>query len=188
MKEKIQSLFWGIISAGAALFIELIFFAIISSADTTNAETSLLVMLALSVLVEEIVKYITILRQIEPISFGRSAIINAWIAGIGFSLVEVAIFYQKSQLENLVFDWKDLIKISLLHISTFGIFGYKISMKEDNRIDIGLILSLAIIHFAYNISTHYQETIGYPIDIFILSLLLLYNLYDIVIVNKKLAR
>lgn len=187
MKNQIQSLFWGILAAGAALFVELVITSFFDIDALESAGTLLVLIIALTSLTEEVFKYIVVIRSIDPISFGRSALLNSWIAGLGFSIVEILFFYQKVLSENLIFDKIDLIKVGLLHIFTFGIFGYKVATKEDNKIDISLILALTLIHLAYNMTVQYSETIVYPAGSLILIILFLYNVFSFIAVNKRLA-
>lgn len=187
MKNKIQSFFWGILAAGAALFLELIvaFFLKIDHLDASI--TVFIIMIAFSVVIEEIIKYTVILKSIDILSFGKGAITNAWIAGIGFSLVEISFLYQKILTENLIFDKMDMFKASLLHILTFGVFGYQIAIKKDRKLDIVMITIVAIMHFTYNISTQYKDETTYSTGTLVLLILLLYNIFGVIVVNKKLA-
>ncbi len=185
MKNKIQSLFWGIIVAGTALFLELLFSSFLKIDQLNTFGTTLIILIIFSVLIEELLKYTVILKSIAPISFGANAIINAWIAGVGFSLVEIFIFYQKFLTENIIFNQIDLIKISSLHILTFGIFGYRAAIKRNN--DLSAIISIILLHFAYNISTQYPGEMAYFIGNMTLAVLILWNIFNIITVNKRLA-
>lgn len=187
MKNKVQSLFWGILAAGAALFIELLIASVLQIDDLSVANVIFIITIASSAFIEEIFKYIVIIKSIDTFSFGRSAIINSWIAGLGFSLVEILFFLQKVSLENLLFDRIDLFKVAFLHILTFGIFGYKVATKENNKLDIGLIVVLSVIHFTYNMTVQYSSEIAYPAGNLILLILFLYNIISFITVNKRLA-
>jgi len=187
MKNKIQSFFWGIFTAGVALFLELILASFFKVDYLDTANIIFVIIMIASVIIEEVTKYIVILKKIIFLSFGRNAIINAWIAGVGFYLVEIFIFYQKALMENLDFNQIDLFKIGLLHILTFGIFGYRIAIKKDNKLDVGIVAIVVSLHFTYNISSQYMGEATYFVINLVLIALVAYNIFGFFVVNKKLA-
>lgn len=187
MKNKIQSFFWGILTAGIVLFLELILDSFFNIDYSDTANIIFVIMIALSVVIEEIAKYIIILKKVSLLSFGRNAMVNAWMAGIGFFLVEFFIFYQKSLMENLIFNQMDLLRIGLLHILIFGVFGYRVAIRKNDKLDISIIAIVIILHLVYNISIQYMGEISHFAVNLLLIVLALYNVFGIITVNKKFA-
>lgn len=187
MENKIQSLFWGILAAGAALFIELILASLFKIDILESIASSFVIIIILSVFVEEIIKYIIIIKKIDDFSFGRSAIINSWIAGAGFASVEMFLIYQKILSDNIILNESDFIKITLLHMLTFGIFGYRITIRKDNILDYRTFIFLFSLHLLYNLSAQFAGEFGYFMGISVLTILFLYNIFGFFVVNKRLA-
>ncbi|MDD3498494.1 MAG: hypothetical protein PHH24_03255 [Candidatus Moranbacteria bacterium] len=187
MKSAIESFFWGIIAAGAALFIELVLSLFLKLDYYGSTESALLAVMAISAFTEETIRYIVVFKKIDLISYGRGAIFNAWISGVGFWLVEAFLFYQKVASENLIIDRVSLLKTGFIHILTFGIFAYRVSIREDNRINLGALSLIILIHMAYNFSTQYENYAATVAENAILAALFLYNVFIFFIVNKKLA-
>ncbi|KKP57196.1 MAG: hypothetical protein UR51_C0022G0001, partial [Candidatus Moranbacteria bacterium GW2011_GWF1_34_10] len=92
LKNTIQSLFWGIITAGMSLIFQLVIISLaISSRYSAETDKILLgsvLFLAIYSLSEESFKYFIVTKKIINLSYGKTFLLNSWIAGIGFSLVE----------------------------------------------------------------------------------------------------
>lgn len=191
LKNAIHSLFWGIITAGMSLIFQLFVISIaISSKQSSEVNDVLLgsiFFLVIYALSEESFKYFIVTKKIIPLSYGRGFLINAWIAGIGFSLAEIFIIYQKNIYEKIDFQIIDLIKTSPLHILTFGTLGYFLAIWEKKSLNKKILLFNFIIHFFYNYSIIYLDYYSQYITFAIIILLLIINFYGFLIVNKKLA-
>ena len=189
-RNTIQSLFWGIIAAGMSLIFQLmlISFLFALSADRiNNFSMNSFYFLIIFALTEESFKYFIITKKINLISYGRGFLINAWTAGIGFSLLEIFIIYQKNIQENNNLSLIELSQTAPLHILTFGILGYQISTQNKKYINFSILLTVSLIHFAYNFTIINLEKYEQYAVWGILSLLLTTNIYYFLIVNKKLA-
>jgi RsiW-degrading membrane proteinase PrsW (M82 family) len=188
MKNLIQSFFWGIIAALTALFIELVFVSFTDPGNLEKGTNTFLIIIIASVFIEEIIKYIVAYKQIFLLETGRKAIINGWFAGIGFSLVEIIISKQKIANENLLFDQFDLYRTGLFHILVFGFFAYRSQINKFSKIDIHAISLMIMLHLLYNLSLEYINIHNiFSLANFAIVVLIFYNLYSFIVVNKRLA-
>ena len=144
IRNAIHSLFWGILTAGMALFIQLlaISFFLPTSESFKNFEVieNSLIVLAIYALIEESFKYLIIEKKIISLSYGRGFILNSWISGIGFAFFETLIIYSKNSYAEIDFNNTDLLKTGLLHILTFGTLGYILSTKEKKGLHFGVLI------------------------------------------------
>jgi hypothetical protein len=190
-RNAIHSLSWGVITAGMSLFFQLFAISVLFplSASSINIELidNSLLLLAAYALIEESFKYFIVSKKINILSYGRGFILNAWISGIGFSLFEMFVIYQKNIHANIEFSNLDLVKTSLLHIFTFGIFGYTLGIREKNSFKIGVLIFNFIVHFIYNYSILFLDAYSYYISSAIIIALFVINMFYLIIVNKKLA-
>ena len=189
-RNPIQSLFWGIIAAGMSLIFQLmlISFLFALSADRiNNFSMNSFYFLIIFALTEESFKYFIITKKINLISYGRGFLINAWTAGIGFSLLEIFIIYQKNIQENNNLSLIELSQTAPLHILTFGILGYQISTQDKKYVNFSALFIVSLVHFAYNFAIINLEKYEQYAVWGILALLLATNMYYFLIINKKLA-
>lgn len=191
LRNIIQSLFWGIITAGMSLIFQLVIISVAISfqpaAKVNEVFLSSLLFLIIYAFSEEAFKYFIVVKRILPLSYGRGFLLNAWIAGIGFSLLEIFIIYQKNIYEKIDFQLLDLLKTAPLHILTFGTLGYFLAVSERKRLNTGILLFNFAIHFIYNYSIIYLEYFSLYITFLAVALLLIINIYALIVVNKKLA-
>ncbi len=191
MPVYIQLFFWGIITAGMALVGQLILIIIIyNNIDLNKLAIASLLFLAFFVLIEELLKYFIIIKKILLFDNRKNKIIiNSWIAGMGFSTVEMFIIYQKKIINDITLNGFDLVGIILLHILTFGFLGYRLAIKKSISIDIFAIAFVFTLHFIYNFSTLYlPNSPSIAIKATIITILLISNIFALFIVNKKLAQ
>lgn len=190
-RTALQSLFWGIITAGMSLIFQLIVISFtISSKSPTEIDKVFLGSLFFLIIYafsEEAFKYFIIAKKIIPISYGRGFLINAWLAGIGFALLEVFIIYQKNIYEKIDFQFIDLLTTVPLHILTFGTLGYFLAISEGKGLNLKALSLNFIAHFIYNYSIIYLDSYSLYITSLIVISLLFINIYGFIIVNKKLA-
>lgn len=190
-RNAILSIFWGIITAGMSLIFQLIIISFfLSGKNLSEIDKNFfgsIILLILYALSEESFKYFIITKKIISISYGRIFIVNAWLAGIGFSLVEIFIIYQKNIIEKVNFSSAELFSTAPLHILTFGTLGYFLAISEKKRMNLNILTFNAILHLIYNYSIIHLNSYGQITRITIISILLIINLYGLVIINKKLA-
>jgi len=189
MQNYFQSFFWGIISAGFALVGQVLL--IIFTGDNftfDNLTTASLLSLAFFILIEELSKYLILIKKIIPASISlRNILLNSWFAGMGFSVVELFIIYQKKLLDNVALGEFDLAKIGLLHIFIFGFLGYSLATAKSLSSIFKVIIFVFAVHFVYNFSILYLNRLGYFVEIILITLLFIINISIYFIVNKKLA-
>lgn len=186
INKIIQSFFWGIFAAGFALITEMLlqtFFGIIlSPAYSLTVFTHLSFSIFLFVLIEEISKYIVISKKILLYSEGKSTLLNSFVAGAGFSLVELFFIYNFSAPE--LFTPQTLLQIAILHIATFGIIAY---YSTPNKITLTPVLFTFIVHFLYNLIVLLGEK-TFPLAIpLLLAVLVLLNIWNLFTTGRKLA-
>lgn len=190
-KNALHSFSWGVIVAGMSLVFQLfaisLAFPLSESSITIEMIENSILLLFTYVFIEESFKYFIVSKKIINLSYGKGFILNAWLAGLGFSMLELFIIYQKSIYANMEFTTLDLAKISLLHIFTFGIFGYVIAIQEKKGLVVKVLLFNIIVHFIYNYSIIFLDYYSYYITSGIIIGLFLINIVQIFIVNKKLA-
>ncbi|MGW8185304.1 MAG: hypothetical protein ACWGHO_04320 [Candidatus Moraniibacteriota bacterium] len=190
-RTAIQSLFWGIITAGMSLIFQLIIISLaISSKSPTEIDKVFLGSLFFLIIYafsEEAFKYFIIAKKIIPISYGRGFLMNAWLAGIGFALLEVFIIYQKNVYEKIDFQLIDLLGTVPLHILTFGTLGYFLAISEGKGLNLKVLSFNFVVHFIYNYSIIYLDKYSFYITSTLIISLFLINIYSFIIVNKKLA-
>lgn len=190
-KNTLQSFFWGIITAGISLLFQLIIISFVlndyATSPTDQAFLGTFIFLIIYALTEESFKYLIVFKKILPLSYGKGFLFNAWIGGLGFSLLEAYIIYQKNIYEHINFDLLDVVKTAPLHILTFGTLGYFLAIQENRGLNFKILSFNFIIHLIYNYSIIYLENYSRPITLSITILLIIINFYGFLIVNKKLA-
>lgn len=191
LRNIIQSLFWGVITAGMSLIFQLIAISLAVSSEQSSeineAFLGSLLFLIIYSFSEEAFKYFIVAKKIIPLSYGRGFILNTWLAGIGFSLVESFIIYQKNIYEKIDFSFIDIFSTAPLHILTFGIFGYFLAISDKKGINIKILTFNIIIHFSYNYSIIHLDYYSSIIKTALIIILLAINMYGFLIINKKLA-
>lgn len=187
LMNYIKLFFWGIITAGMALIVQILL-TILSNIDidlNKLAVTSIF-FLASFVLIEELLKYLIITRRIIPFAkYKNKIIISSWVAGMGFSMIELFILYQN----NITLNRLDLTQVALLHIFTFGFLGYRLATKKYTHIDLLAIIFVFILHFIYNFSAlYFTNNLSFITKASIITILFISNIFALFIVNKKLAQ
>jgi hypothetical protein len=190
--KQIESLFLGIIAALGALVAELFIFAIFGTMSldkniiSQNVST-LNYLLVITVFVEEIFKYLIIMKRIELFSIGRILILNSFLVGLGFAVVESGLIYFKSA-DNLI-PYQNLFEIILIHVFTAGIIGYFIATRNPKKISTFILaVSIAVFfHLVYNILAFYRNDWINISILFFLLILLFINIFNLTTVNRKLA-
>ncbi|MFC1609087.1 PrsW family glutamic-type intramembrane protease [Patescibacteria group bacterium] len=191
MAPIFKSFIYGILTALLALLAQLVIFSFLI--DTNRPSDLRLIetlpsFLLIAVLVEEVSKFFFTFNFLKSFSkTGLDLIANSLIAGIGFTVTEISLFLYK-YTEPTQTDYIELIKVGLLHISTFGIIAYFSSSQEKaSSIFIKAIITTTLLHFVFNFSV-IQEVNFFkhiPIGVIILSVIL--NIYHTSTINKKLA-
>jgi|GEM_PF-1661186 len=190
-RNAIQSFFWGIITAGMSLVLQLFIISSFLSFFQTDQDSekimNSLLFLVIYAFTEEALKYFIILKKINIISYGKTFLLNPWIAGIGFSLVEIFIIYQRNINENIGLSPGEIFQTAPLHILTFGFLGYHIAIKDKKGLDLSALFWIFIIHLSYNYSVINLEKFSPYINFSIIAFLAILNFYYFLTINKKLA-
>ncbi len=189
LRTLVQSFSWGILLAIIVVIVEFCVALIANSfgfdaLDTTTIQA--IYFIAIFAFIEEFSKYLLIVKAIEPISYARDAIINAYFAGVGFVLIELIILWYKLG-ESI--EIEALLKNAGLHILTFGFIGYRVILKKPKQIDFFVIGFMFLIHFLFNFSVwrfSSDNNIQSIIQLVIIAFLAMINLSSFMFVNKKL--
>lgn len=204
--RQIESFFLGIIAALGALVLELIVLVIISisadygmeltpenlfSLDIIPKTLSIFNYLLLSsVVIEESLKYIMIAKKVEKFSLDRGIVLNSFLVGLGFALVEVMLIYEKISSGTVEFFYQNITEIILIHILTAGIIGYFVATRNPRKIKtfIKPITIAVFFHLLYNFLVIYRDSYSTgPFIIALLTILLAVNVFNVIEVNKRLA-
>ncbi|MDP1833987.1 MAG: PrsW family glutamic-type intramembrane protease [Candidatus Moranbacteria bacterium] len=153
----IKSLVFGLLAASGALCIELILsnaYYVVSSKDiAVDYFIGMTIFLLIVVLVEEISKYILLVKLYSALGSQPPKISMALVFGAGFSLVEILFFLSQTFPSHDDLLGFRLLGTPLLHIATAGIIGTLLLKKNIPAIKIiGLAFAL---HLAYNLSVIY---------------------------------
>jgi len=203
--KQIESLFLGILAALGALvsqsFILLIigFFIRKSEISAYGQKTigfsdtnmlPLLVVIPIAVLVEEIFKYVIIVKRVDLISYGRSLLFNSLLVGLGFAGLEAFLIY--SGFGNRIIssmNVQNVIEIISIHIFTAGIIGYYVATRNPKKIAtfFEAVFIAFLIHLTYNVLALYRGPFLNPFIFALLAVLFIINFSNFISINKKLA-
>jgi hypothetical protein len=173
--KSVYYFFMGIIAAFSALFLELTFLAIWSSAAEVNYYlfNQLDKNILAAILIEEVMKFIFVRQVIVKFSRKKYALTSALLIGLGFSAVEI--FFNLHQ-ENILdyFLGVNLTGILALHTLTTGFIGCLIyrQTKASFTGSISIIIFTSIIHFFYNFLIIYNWSFWAPLYLAIISAVL----------------
>ena len=191
--RQIESIFWGIIAAAGALFMQLVVFLTISTYQEQNQDFSFenfLIMpsfIVIAAAIEEIFKYIIILKCVDLYSLEKSYLVNSWLVGLGFFLVEFAMINQNYPTASN----ERLLEIAILHIGTAGLIGFTIATRNPKKIwtAIVAIFTATIPHLVYNLLQLKRESLFVDYTVFVLlGLLIMFNFINFFRIRGELAR
>lgn len=189
--RQIESFLWGIIAALGALFVQLIIFigfttfAFQSSQVSFSIISSLPQFIIAFAFIEETFKYIIISRRVEIYSLERSFIINALFVGAGFAALEFLLLANIGALPER----KILIELATIHLGTSGLMGYLVAIKNPKKIGAFLYATIlaTIFHAGYNLLIEKRDFFQNYIILFLLALLVFFNLFNLFRIKSKLA-
>lgn len=151
----ITSFFGGIIAASSALVLE-IFFSMLFGEEFVFKTAALEIsrFLIISVLIEEIFKFLAVFKTISKKDSKWSIFLKSFLVGLGFSLLEIFLNFLK-----FGFDFKDkqfLVSLSgilIIHALTSGYMGYFVAAlkKHPGPISSIIIIFTSFIHLLYNV-------------------------------------
>lgn len=159
--RKIRYFFWGILTALASLFLIGMMEIIISSivfeplSQNDKAVLSTFYFMAFSVFIEEILKYLVILR-IKKNGFEEKTgniVFKSFFVGLGFAAMECfLILTTNEKLDAFVFG--GMAKITIVHVATAIILGFMSSFKGTRLLPKSIFFLLVpfLLHFTYNMS------------------------------------
>lgn len=146
--HKIKAFFYGVIAAsGATVFQQLILIVLNIEIVATDHLTPLLIFGALS---EEIFKFIVIYKIYIETESEKNLLINSWLVGFGFSIIEL-IFKIWGKLPDIRIFYPDYLGIIVIHMLTAVIIGYFLTLKKSKILSSLAGITLAfLIHLVYN--------------------------------------
>lgn len=172
----------------ALIFWEMSFGNTYDVSWSQNLALSMSMFLPVAVLIEEIMKYIVISRQIDIYSYGRSVILHSMLMGLSFALTEVILIASNVGIANLL--QPEILGIFLVHITTAGLIGYGVAVHPRHTLGriFVILFGATLIHSLYNIGILLQDTIPYYIPLALVGLFTFFLLITLFTVNKKLAQ
>ncbi len=189
---QIESFFLGIIASLGALVVELIVFVAFSAYTNPASEISFSQLflvpgfIAVGAGIEEIFKYVVIVKRVEMLSLSRSYLINSFLVGLGFFSLELGLIATTSSLPPT----NTLLEIAIIHIGTSGIIGYIIATKNPKKIGTFLyaIILTSMLHSAYNLLVLNRTFFLNFVVFALLGFILLLNIVNLIRINKELAQ
>ncbi|MDP1884734.1 MAG: hypothetical protein Q8L10_05235 [Candidatus Moranbacteria bacterium] len=171
----IKFLIFGLLAASGALCAELILSNLYYAASikdiAADYSTGMTIFLLIVVMVEEVSKYILLVKLYSAPGSRPPKVSMALAFGLGFSLVEMLFLLSQNFPSYDAFFGFRLLGASLLHIATAGIIGALLLKKN---IPAARIISLAfVLHLAYNLSIIYGLGYATVYSILAFSFLLL---------------
>lgn len=178
--QKIKPFLFGILAALGALIAEFIlsdaYFIFSGKEIGSDYSEKITVFLFLIVLIEELTKYIMILKLYDSQPAEKQRISTAILLGLGFAIVESSFLYLHQNFSQL---YLGIASTVILHIVTAGVIGHLIiSTKNVNKIPVVKIVLIAFgLHIAYNLMVIYNcgYTIIYAYLAIIVALLIILN-------------
>lgn len=188
-----ESFFWGIIAALGALIIQLILYISFSTyafpmekSPSFSQFFTIPFFVIAGVLIEESFKYLIISKRIEMFSQERFYIINSILMGLGFFATELSLIY----LSNPALQIRNITEILIIHVGTAGLIGYLVATKNPKKFSTFLfaLLITASFHVAYNFSVMQRNFLTNGVTIFVLGMLIFFNIFNIFYIKTKLAQ
>lgn len=190
--KQIESFFWGIPAALAALLAQIAIVALflILQDSTGKAQMDILSQsllgIGIAVLLEEIFKYLIIAKRIDLISLNMSYLFNALLFGLGFALTEQVIGYLNYGriAENELFP---VLGAMSVHIITSQFISYRISTTNPMKLSVMIptIFFATVVHFSYNFLEYSFKYAVLYIAYATLAILLCYTLINIYRFKKQ---
>lgn len=191
--KQLESFFWGTIAALGALVIQLVI--LLAAAAVQNPYGQALSVayattawgIVGAAFIEELFKYIVIVKRIEYLSLEKTFIVNSLFVGLGFFSVELALLYLKHV--DITQHIQALGEIGIIHLATAGFIGYRIATKNPRKAYtfISTLLLVTAIHSAYNLLVDYRSPLAEPLIIALLGLLILATCFTFFRISAKLA-
>lgn len=181
--QKIKPFLFGILAALGALIAEFVlsdtYFIFSGKEIDLNYSEKITVFLFLVVLIEELAKYIMILKLYDGQSLEKQKVSTAIFLGLGFAIVESFFIYLHHNFSHL---YLGIISAIILHIATAGVIGYLIILAKNSNTNSAMkIISIAFgLHTVYNLMVIYN--CSYLLIYSCLTIILLF----LVAFNRKL--
>ncbi|MFA7209384.1 MAG: PrsW family glutamic-type intramembrane protease [Parcubacteria group bacterium] len=154
----IKSFIFGLLAASGALCVELLlsnlYYVAYVKDIATDYSTSLTIFLLIVVLIEEIFKYILLVKLYSAPESQSPKISMALVFGLGFSLVEILFSLSQTPPSYGAILGFQSLGAPLLHIATAGIIGMFILSSKNIR--PALVIGTAFgLHSTYNLLVIY---------------------------------
>lgn len=206
--KTIESFFLGILAALGALVTQAFFllsaatfigqgsnpdfdiFSLLNTSTLSSFEIFPFLILPAIVLTEELFKYLVIIKRVEPFHVGKSVVLNSFMVGFGFAVVELFIIYENMNgLALADFPFQKLAEITLVHIFTSGIIGFFVALKNPTSFSTFLkaVSSAFFVHLIYNTMAVFQNDFSNMLIVVFLTILLIINTFNLISVEKEFA-
>lgn len=191
--KQIESLFWGVIAALGALvaqiFLYLVFSGLGNQANSLPFEQVLMLpqFILGAALLEEIFKYIMIAKRIDLFSLEKTYVVNSFLVGFGFFLVELFIISKNS---TVLPPTQFIFEIAILHVGTAGLIGYLVAILNPKKIStfVTAISVAAFFHAAYNFLALSDHILFKYATLGLLAILVFLNILNFFRISSRLAQ
>lgn len=206
--KQLESFFLGILAALGALVTQVFFllsatifinkgansdidvFSLLSTSTFSSFEIFPFLILPAVVLTEELFKYLVIVKRVEPFHVGKSVVLNSFLVGFGFAVIEILIIYESlGDIALANFPLQKLAEIALVHIFTSGVIGFFVALKNPASFSTFLkaVSSAFLIHLIYNVMAIFQNTFSNLLIVLFLTILLIINTFNLIGIEKEFA-
>jgi hypothetical protein len=157
--QKIKPFIFGILAALSALIAEFVlsdaYFISSGKEIGLNYSEKVTVFLFLVILIEEIAKYIMLLKIYTEQKSEKKKIYSALLLGLGFAIAESSFLYAH---QNFAHFYLGMVSAIILHITTAGVIGQLlISRKNTSKVStIKIIITAFGLHAVYNLMVIYN--------------------------------
>ena len=153
MKNAIESFFLGLLAALGALIAEIVLFSFLcpTKLESNSYCASFTFLVLVPAAAEELFKVSIIFKRLKALASGKALILNSFLLGSGFGLIELFLIFQKYSLRSEAF-YGGAAGVFTLHIATATVAGLYLAGKKQpelNHFFKTLLIAFAI-HALYN--------------------------------------
>jgi hypothetical protein len=191
--KQVESFFWGIIAALGALVVQFVLFSFYSMYTNPSGTFSFVrfftipAFIIAAACIEELFKYIVIVKRIDMFSLEKSYVVNALLVGLGFLAVELSLITLNG---NHLPEKQVVIELAIIHMGTAGLMGYIVGTKNPKKISTFLtaLVFAAAFHVSYNLLILERNLILNYAIFALLGMLTAINILNFLGISRRLAQ
>lgn len=207
--KTIEAFFLGILAALGSLVLQVLFLllaALFSNETDFNAFAALTsgsidifsagknfplyVVLPAAALLEELFKYLVIVKRVEPFHIGKSVVLHSFLVGLGFATTEIFIISGNTiDILHTGLPYQKLAEVALIHIFTAGIIGFFVALKNPSKFSTAFkaVLAAFFVHLIYNLIIVFPNDFSGVLMAVLLTILLIINTFNLLGVEREFA-